>query len=306
MASGSLIVNNGKKIIINRIYKASPDYLVPSRFKVGISNGTPDIGDTDLDVAVPIANGTVVDDGQDLLTGSNGGDNTTDNTTTYKEGAGETDATSQNLIANNTNATKTWTLAALDAPFVAAQPFGFWLYIKDATAYAKFLSAGTALQLRIRTNGDAANLHYLYNRTAAQLAIGWNWVTSGTTNVNGLTQGAGGPPSGALNEFVLEIYTNNATDTFVAGDVLYDLMRTWTAANLIQTFDSGYPSIDETNYETEIRGTLTSTQANGFPLDGFALFNTDGTPLMHSEDTITDESKSSTDQFIYIIKDRLI
>ena len=41
-----------------------------------------------------------------LLTGSSGGDNSTDNTDTYKEGAGNVDVTSQNLIANDTSATK--------------------------------------------------------------------------------------------------------------------------------------------------------------------------------------------------------
>ena len=306
MANGSIILNNGKKIIINRAYKSTPDYTVVSEFKVGISSDTPNVADTDLDVVIPIENGTVVDDGQDTLTGSNGGDNSTDNTTTFKEGAGETDNTSQNLIANNGNATKTWTQASLDANFVAAQPFGCWIYIKDTTALNKFLSAGTALQIRIRTSGDAANLSYLYNRTAAQLAVGWNWITSGTVDVDDLTQGAGGAPSGNLDEFIIEITTNNATDTFVAGDVLFDLMRSWADSDTTKTFVTNFPSINETTFEVETRCQIPSTSANGFDLDGVGLVNTDSTVLMHSKDTHTNESKSSTDSFTYVFKDRLI
>jgi len=306
MVNGSIIVNNGKKILLNRSYKASPDYTVPSKFSVGITNGTPSVGDTALDVRVPITNGTVIDDGQDQLTGSAGGSNSTDNTSVFKTGAGETDDTAQNLIANNSSSTKTWTISALDSNFTATQFFSYWLYIKDATALAKFLSAGTALQVRIRTNGDAANLSYLLSTTAANLSTGWNFITGGTTAVSSLTQGAGGPPSGVLDEFIIEITTNNATDTFVAGDVVYDLMRQWQVSDLIKSFVTGYPVLDEANLEVTTWATLVTTEAVGFPIDGFALYNTDTTPLMHSEDTVTDLSKTVNNQFTFIVKDRVL
>ncbi len=115
MANGSIITNLGKKIILNRAIKSVPDYTVLSKGKVGISNGTPNIVDTDLDYAVPISNGTVVDNGDQILTGSSGGDNTTDNSSIYKEGAGVSDGKSQNLIANATNVNKIWTLTPLTA-----------------------------------------------------------------------------------------------------------------------------------------------------------------------------------------------
>lgn len=315
MTNGSIITNLGKKIILNRAYKATPDYTVTTKFKVGISNATPNLGDSDLTVAVPIEDGTVNDDGSNTgnLVGTNGAANSTDNVATYKEGAGLSDVTSQNLVTNGAgvNATKTWTIANLAAAGVvmtATEPFGFWLYIDDAADLAKFLAAGTCLEVKFRTNGDAANLSYLKTFELTDLAVGWNWITSNTTAVNGLTQGAGGPPSGVLDEFLIEVTTANATDEFnvaVAGELIYDLLRQWATTDLTKIF-SVDPSLDETNMEVEIRGLLTTVQANGFPLDGFALFNTDTTNKMHSEDTHTDESKSTTDQFTYIVKDRLI
>lgn len=255
---------------------------------------------------IPIANGTVIDNGSNLITGSNGGTNTTDNTTTFKQGAGQSDAQTQNMLTNGTSATKTWTLTPLTANFSGTQPFGFWLYILNAATLAKFVAAGTALELRIRTSGDGATLFYQYIRTRAQLAVGWNWITSGTTNVNALTQGAGGAPSGVMNEFIIQITTTAAADAFIAGDVLYDLMRQWAAADLIKIFSAGYPVLDTTNFEVTVRGVLLSTEANGFDLDGFALYNTDATPLMHSEDTFTAQSKSDTDQFTFEVIDRLV
>jgi hypothetical protein len=45
---------------------------------------------------------------------------------------------------------------------------------------------------------------------------------------------------------------------------------------------------------------LTNTLTNG------TLADADSSILMHSEDTFTAESKSSTDQFTFIVKDRLV
>lgn len=307
MANGSILVNNGKKILINRAYKATPDYTVPSRFRVGISNGTPSVADTDLDVSIPIENGTVLDDGDNQLTGSSGADNSTDNATTYKEGAGVSDNKSQNLLADNagTNVLKIWSIADLSAngaKATAAEAFGLWLYIKDATEYAKLKASGTAVEIKIGT--DSSN-YYSKTWTKADLAAGWNWLTSGTTVTNGLTE-TGTATDGDLKYFAIEVTTVNAGDEFAAGELLYDLLREWTVAERSKTYETNYPTIDETNFEMETRCLLTSVHANGFDINGLALINTDGTILMHSEDTFTAESKSDTDQFTFIIKDRLI
>ena len=307
ISNGSLITNSGKKIIINRAYKSSPDYTVPSSFRVGISNGTPAIADTGLDVSIPIENGTVLDDGDNQLTGSSGADNSTDNSTTFKQGAGVSDAKSQNLLADNagTNVLKIWSIADLSAngaKATATEAFGLWIYIKDATEYAKLKATGTAIEIKIGT--DSSN-YYSKTWTKSDLASGWNWLTSGTTVTNGLTE-TGTATDGDLKYFAIEVTTVNAGDEFAAGELLYDLLREWTVAERAKTFLTGYPTVDETNFETEIRCQLLSTNANGFDINGLGLINTDGTILFHSEDTFTAESKSSTDQFTFIVKDRLI
>jgi len=314
MANDSIITTKGKNIVLHRAYTATGSlsatlYLSPTKFQVGISNGTPVIGDTALDGPIPYANGVVNDDGDNQLTGSNGGTNTTDNSTTYKEGAGVTDAKAQNLIADNTNVTKTWTIANLAAlgTVVDGTKYGsLWLYIKDAAALAKFKSSSTAFQMKLRTNGDGATLYYTITKTAALLAVGWNFITNENTIVTLWTQGGGGAPSGVINEFIIEITTNNATDTFTAGDVVYDLLRTWDLADTKKDFVASYPTFDYTNNEVTIRCRLTSIEANGFPIDGLALWNEDTTPLMTDEDTFTDESKSSTDEFVFICKNRIL
>jgi len=313
MANDSIFTTLGKNTLLYRTYTLNADlsatqYLAETKFKVGINNATPDISDTDLTTVVPIGDGTVNDDGSNTLTGSNGGDNSTDNTTTYKEGAGVTDVTAQNLITNGTSATKTWTIADIDiagSDMSGTEPFGLWFYILDATTLAFFKSSGTALSIRFRTNGDGATLYYEYVRTAAQLAVGWNWITSGLVNVADLSTGGGGAPSGALDEFVITVTTNNAADDWTAADVIYDLLRQWAVADATKVFQSGFPTLDYTNNQATTRCSLATTEANGFLIGALGLFNEDSSILMLAEDVFDDESKSSSDEFSFIAIDTI-
>jgi len=57
MANASLITNDGLKISLNRTYKSSPDYTIPSLFKVGVGTTTPAVTDTDVESVVAINGG---------------------------------------------------------------------------------------------------------------------------------------------------------------------------------------------------------------------------------------------------------
>jgi len=301
--TGGILTNNAKNVLLNRAYKSSPDYTQPDDLRIGLGTTTPVVTDTAIEIPIPIENGTVNDDGDNQMTGSSGGTNTTDNTTTYKEGAGVTDATSQNLIANNTNATKIWTIADLSANgtnITAAKPFALWLYIKDATALAKFKTSGTALEVKL--GSDTSN-YYSKTWEVSDLAVGWNWISSGSTNTEDLDET--GTVSGAIDTFIIEITTNNATDTFTTGDVIYDLLRQWISTDLKIDIESGYPVFDETNKRVTIRFWIPSTKANGFSISEIGSFNTDATPKLIDHDVITATSKSSTDEFLIQIINKI-
>lgn len=57
MTTGQILTNDGKKILLNRGFKASPNYTVPSLFKVGTGTTAPTVTDTDLQAAVIISGG---------------------------------------------------------------------------------------------------------------------------------------------------------------------------------------------------------------------------------------------------------
>ena len=304
MTNGSLITTKGKNTILNRSYTenaslSSTEYLAPSKFKVGTLNTTPSVIDLDLDYPIPITNGTVNDNGNNTLTGSDGGTDSTDNPTTFKEGAGTTDVTAQNLLTTGTNTTKTWSisnLATLGTIIDSAKYGGLWIYIKDSAALDKIVS------LEFKLGSDTTN-YYSITFLNVGLTTGWNWMTSSSI-ISGWTET--GTVTGDIDIFVIEAITNADSDAFVSGDLVYDLLRTWAYTDTISDFVTDYPSFDYTNNEVTIRTYLNSVQANGFNINALALVNEDTTPLMCSEDVITAESKSSTDEFAFVVKDRIL
>ena len=308
MSNASIITTKGRNISLYRTYTptaslSATTYLPVTQMKIGIDNGTPNIADTDLDLVVPIENGTVCDDGSNTFTGSSGGDNSTDNTTTYKEGAGVTDVTAQNLIANDTNASKIWTigdLASAGTNCDATKYIGLWFYIKDATALAKFATSGTCLEFRI--GADSTTNYYSKTYETGDLSTGWNWL-GGTGLLSTWTEN--GTP-GTLNDFQIRITTNNATDTFVAGDVVFDLLRQWEYSDTVIDIETAYPTFDYTNNEVTIQAKINTLKANGFDINGLAWVNEDSSPLMADEDTFTSESKSSTDELIFETRNRIL
>jgi len=54
MASGQVINTSGLKLALNRIFKATPDYLAPTKFKIGTGTTTPTVSDTDVETVVQI------------------------------------------------------------------------------------------------------------------------------------------------------------------------------------------------------------------------------------------------------------
>lgn len=284
------IAKNGyRKILLNRGNKETPDYTVPSKLFVSLDENVPNVTSTTLPTLLPITDGTTNDDGSNTLTGSNGGDNSTDNITTYKEGAGQSDDTAQNLIANATSVTKEWVITGLTTNIDSSQYLGKWLYIKDQTALDKFLTSGTCLEFRYET--DASN-YYSVTYEAADLETGWNWIPVGI--VSSLTETG---TVGTLSNFRIIITTNNATDSFVAGDVVYDLLRQWESTDTFDSLIANYPALNETKLQSDHSFILTVGDANGFFITKYGVVNSDGTPIYCFESLTDGDSKSRTDQF---------
>lgn len=294
----STYTTSGIELIINRGYTDS-SITKPDKFKVGQNQTSVSSSDTDLIQPIPISNGTVNDNGDNTLTGSSGGSNSTDNIVRFKQGAGQTDNTAQNLISNGTNVNKVWTisdLSSLGINIISTQPFGLWLYISDQTTLDYFVTSA----LEIKLGSDSSNYHLL-TKESSDLSIGWNWIFS-TVNVEDLS--TVGTPTGNIDTFIIEINTNNASDSWASGDVVYDLLRQWADTDLVKAINASYPVINNVAQTVLIRGEISSVEANGFNISGHGIFNTDSPRLMEGIDNFVEESKNDSDEFIFSTKNK--
>ncbi|MFW6233146.1 MAG: hypothetical protein ACOC3Z_00620, partial [Nanoarchaeota archaeon] len=125
------------------------------------------------------------------------------------------------------------------------------------------------------------------------LSTGWNWLPLGILNT--LTET--GTVSGDIDYFEIFIETNNATDEFIAGDIVYDLLRQWEDSDLQLSLSSGYPLFSEPSLNVTLKYLLSAAKGNGFLVDGLSVENTDTTPKIITIHTFNNESKSDTDEF---------
>ena len=305
MTAASIYTTNGDNWLLNRSYKAVTDYDEPFYMMFGIGQTTPTKADTSIEIPIPISVGTVNDDGSNTLTGSSGGDNSTDNIVIFKQGANLTDVTAQNLIGNDTSVSKVWTIADLSSAGTVVSSTDYeslWFYVLDAAALAKFALTGTALSIKFRTSGDGSTLYYEMAYETGDLVVGWNWIKSWPTIVSGLTQGAGGAPSGTIDEFVITVTTNNAADEFTAAtdataELVYDLLRGYVATDLVQEFESDYPSFNTTLKTVKVRCKIAVTECNGFDIGEMGVLTKDVVPILLTHDVFTPESKDSDSEF---------
>jgi len=70
-------------------------------------------------------------------------------------------------------------------------------------------------------------------------------------------------------------------------------------------FVSGFPTLDETNHETTIRGFISSVDLNGNTISEAGVKNTDGTPLLHQRAVFTGITKNANVQIAFIWKNRI-
>ncbi|MCK4827672.1 hypothetical protein KA005_68730 [bacterium] len=71
-----------------------------------------------------------------------------------------------------------------------------------------------------------------------------------------------------------------------------------------KSFVSGYPVLDETNFQVTFRCLVNTAEANGNSLTEFGLFNEDGTPLMYSRAVFTAISKTTTVEISFVQKEK--
>ncbi len=290
----SLIVNNGKKIILDRTYNddGSTTFTAPIVFKIGTNQVTAISTATDLTNPVPFSGEDIIDDCESITGWVDSADMTVSlNTTTFVIGTAAINLTKDGTGSADANTEKTTT--TLD---FTDQQFSIRLFILDAPALAK-LAVTDALEIRFgSTSGD----YFTWTKDASELSVGNNLIQGLTVSNADSTTGT--PIQTAMDYTRIQLTATGAGITWSAGDFIMDDIKAVASADFIKAFTS--QTIDLLNLEVETRLNLSSVEANGNLLSGLGVFNSDSPRLLFSLDDFAEESKSNTDEFIFIIKDR--
>lgn len=288
MTTGNVVTNNGKLICFHRLYNVSPTYTVPSRFQVGIGTTTPAASQTSLVQRIPIS-GVETVDACDATTGWTGNADTTIalNNTTFKYGTGSLNLTKTGTAGTALEAYKTTT--SLD---FTSKELSIWIYVKDLLTLSKIGNT------YVRFGSDGSN--YYYWQINSLLIVGWNYISNLTVATATTT---GSPVIAACDYTYLYVGTALASVTWSAGDLIIDQILLGSSDDYNKAFVSGYPILNETDLKSTIRTLLLTTDANGYALTEFGIFNTDGTPKMFSRLVNTAITKTSTVQVIYVERD---
>lgn len=300
MVNSFWLTRQGAQVRNNRTFKNSPDYSEPSKFKVSISTPNVAWSDTSLVTTVPIAGSEMVD-GCSNVTGwtASGTNSVTVNSSVFKPDSGTDGAL--NVVKSDTSSALFSVSKTVTSLTATSKDLLVWFYVKDSTALGKFKSSGTAVVIRY---GSGASDYWYKDYEDSDFVVGWNFLKLGVTS--GFTGSTGSPDMANADYFYLSVECNNATDTFVAGDVVFDSIRLGSSDDYLKAFDS--TSFDETDASVSGVCKLSVSDANGFLLDGFGVFNEDVSEKLVLKAKFTGFSKSSSDllKFTFKLKSRNI
>ena len=296
MATGMVLTNNGKKIVLNRSFKTTPDYSIVSTYQIGIGTTTPTGTDSGLENKVPMDSTEAVD-ACDVTTGwTDSADMTLSvNSTTYKE-----NALSLNLTKDGTGSATASTTKATTSLDFTSKDLSVWFYVADSTVLAQLATTSCVV---IRFGSDSSN-YYEWLKNASFFAVGWNLIRNLTSANADSTTGA--PVLTACDYSYIATVATAAGQTWVAGKIIMDDWKLADSTDYTDEYETGFPLIDETALTVTTRGILSTSQAAGYSLTEFGLFNTDSTPKLFSHMVHTAITKTTSVQVIYVEVDEFV
>ena len=287
---GGLIVNSGKKMILDRSYNSVPSFSTVSKYKVGIGTAAANVLNTDLEFAVPLQNFTVLEDGASTAWTAVTGTTLTASTAYYKSSP-----SSISILKVGTASTSVALTKIVPALDFSNQFLSLWIFIADSTMLGLLQDVSS---LVIKYGSDASN-YYFWSKNKTVLSVGWNLLDN-LTSANGSVVGTA--VLTAMTYVNLNFGATATTATWGINALNLDDIKVYNTANTFSSFDAGYPNVDFNSLTVVSRFTLNTLQGNGYDITECGCFNSDGSVLMESRDVFNGVSKTSNDQIIFQVK----
>ena len=293
MATGIILTDSGKVNILKRAFLDTPNTNNVSDFKVGIAQTNLNVGSTDLTTPIPITGTETINDCSTTTNWTAGtSDTVTYQTDKYVFGAGA-------LEINKIGTAVGTCYANASVTNLDFTDKDLWIpvYVSD-TLYDNLKYTNS---LHIRYGSDSTSY---YTKTVNKInltADSWNWI-----NFSDSVASTGSPVTGSCDYLRVGFLASNAS--YVTGTTGFAFDKSYLAGttDYIKTITASYPTVDETNLEAVVDCRLGANDAVGFNLDSLAIVNDDSIRKMIIQNNFNDESKSSTDEFVFRVKNRIV
>ena len=302
--AGTLITNEGKKIFLDRTYNSAPTRSEVTKFKIGVGSANsvgdatnPSVTDTAMENQVPITGTEQIDDADATTGWADSADCTLSvNTTSFKQGTGSLNITKDGTASVDCSSEKTTT--SLD--ITGGKSVSIWLFIINQAALDKL---NTTDAFTIRLGSDSSN-YFEWIKQKTFFTQGAFNIIRNLTKANA-TSTVGTPVETALDFTFVRLKSDVVGTTWSAADFLFDDIKLESTDDFLKVFEAGFPTLDFSTLQAEIRGRVNTTEGNGYPLRETGIFNTDSAEKLESRDTFNAINKTNVDELIFIWKNRI-
>lgn len=287
------ITTQGKNIAMDRLYNGGT-YSQILYYQLGMCAKLPAITDTKVYSPVPVDDSNaVIIDSCDATTGwAASGDGTSvvlDTTAGNRlEGTGALD-----LRATHSTGTATYTktVSSFDG---STDYFFLAFYIQDL---AQITAGASAITIDLGTGGFTNYNTYNFNKD--QLQIGWNAIVC---NVDSPDATAG---TGAVESTIDRVRVNiTIASSLATDDMIMDWIHTYPISDTYVSWDSGYPTFNETNKTGTVRFSITTTDSDTYIIRESGLW--DSTKVyLYRRDTFTSISKDTNITVTWDLTDKI-
>lgn len=286
--------NEGKKTLLEHAYTENPTRTKFSKVAIATtdSESTLNVDSEDLGFKAPITNTTLIEDGSTI----NEWSTSTDAVLEVEQVINKKGVNSFNLYKTGTTETFASTQRTGITSFdITDSEIWFFVYTQPQT-----FNEITDYQVRLGSN--IGSDYYEYTSPINNLSEGWNAVKFSVSDVSVV----GNPDAENITGIEFVVNTANTGDTISSRSFIFDDVKVINESDFYKGFVNNFPVISQTSNEVTSRVRIRSTEAVGFNISRAGIYNDDAESKLLNYVEFPSESKSDSDEFNLIWRDRVL
>lgn len=286
--------NEGKKTLLEHAYVENPTRTKFSKVAIATTDSasTLNVDSEELGFKAPITTTTLIEDGSTI----NEWSTSTDAVLEVEQIINKKGANSFNLYKTGT----TESFASTQRTEITSFDIDgseIWLFV-----YTQSESFSEITDYQVRLGSNIGSDYYEYTSSITNLSDGWNAVKFSVSDANVV----GSPDPTSITGIEVVVNTENASDTISSRSFIFDDVKVVNENDFFKQFVNNFPVVSTTQNEVTSRARIRSTEAVGFNISRAGIYNDDQESKLLNYVEFPAESKSDSDEFNLIWRDRVL